>query len=226
MNKTDFPGFIQLLAGEVEVRSRPALSEAAILIWWDRLQGYSLAQVRDGFRRHALDAERGRFMPQPADIVAQVEGTQADRTAIAWGMVLQAMGSVGAYTDVVFDDPAIHIAVEDLGGWPKLCRTPMADLGFVRHAFCQSHRAAINSPTQQAHAPVLRGDRSADSEYLKVGLKPPEAVLIGSPERARLVMSSGQGRAAAMTGGARLAAAYLAGLRASNTTVATGDQPS
>jgi hypothetical protein len=37
---------------------------------------------------------------------------------------------VGAYQSVVFDDPLIHLVLEDLGGWIKICSTLIKDLIF------------------------------------------------------------------------------------------------
>lgn len=190
MLKSDLEGFCQLLAAEVEARGKPALSEAAMLLWWDRLFEYELEQVRNGFRRHAKDAERGRFMPQPADIIAQIDGTSADRTALAWGKVLDAMSSVGAYSDVVFDDPAIHAAIEDMGGWPKVCRTELDNLGFVRHGFMQAHKAYLGRQSFD-YPRRLTGDRSPDNEYERHGLPVPTPAVVGDMGVARLVYRGG-----------------------------------
>jgi hypothetical protein len=100
------------------------------------------------------------------------------------------MGSVGAYTDVVFDDPAIHAVVEDLGGWPKLCRTELKELGYVQHRFCESHRAYIGRGKFD-YPRRLMGDRSPDSEYLKSGLPLPKPALIGDAPRAKQVYLQG-----------------------------------
>lgn len=190
MQEHDFEAFCQLLAAEVEIRAKPALSEGAMLLWWDRLQAYSLEQVRDAFRRHGQDAERGRFVPQPADIVAQVDGTASDRTALAWGKVLDAMSSVGGYRDVVFDDPAIHAAVEDMGGWPKMCRTELDNLGYVRHGFMQAHKAYLGRASFD-YPRRLSGDRSPDHEYERRGLPVPVPAIVGDMATARLVYRGG-----------------------------------
>jgi hypothetical protein len=72
---------------------------------------------------------------------------------------------VGAYQDVVFDDPAIHAVIEDCGGWPKVCRTELKELSYLQHRFCESaqgvHRPAARSTIRAGSM----GDRSPDSEY-------------------------------------------------------------
>ena len=61
-----------------------------------------------------------RLASPSAQLPIKLDGTVTDRAALAWGKVLEAMSSVGAYSDVVFDDPAIHAAIEDCGGWVKI----------------------------------------------------------------------------------------------------------
>lgn len=158
-------------------------------VWWGALQQFDYEQVERAMQRHAVDPERGRFAPKVADVVALLQGTQTDRSAVAWGKTLEAMQSVGAYTDVVFDDPAIHAVVEDLGGWPKLCRTEMAELGYVQTAFGKAYRAYA---AQERFEFVRRlvGDRCEDSEYESRGLTIPMA-MIGDRAKCQQVFQLG-----------------------------------
>lgn len=170
---------------------RQDTSEFMLAVWWNACQTFDLEQVTTALTRHATDPERGQFAPKVADIVRILSGTPTDRAQLAWGKVLEAMQRVGAYTDVVFDDPAIHAAVEDLGGWPKLCRSKNDDLGYIQHRFCESHKAYVNKGAF-AHPRILMGDRSPDSEYAKKGLPVPKPAVIGEVEAARLVYRQGQ----------------------------------
>lgn len=185
MNRKDFQSFATLLAAEVEIRSGKPLSEAAIGLWWDRMQRFDLTQVRAAFEAYGADAERGRWMPQPSDLIRYIEGTRTDRAAIAWGVVHGAMGTVGAYRDVEFGDPAVHAAIVDVGGWVKMCRTDLKELGHLQHRFCEAYRAYQDSPP--ANAPKwLMGDRSPDAEYERKGIPVPCAVSVyGAPARRR-----------------------------------------
>lgn len=181
--------FAQLIT-DVLAYYRQDASRFVLELWWNACQGFDLDQIRNAVQRHCTDPERGQFAPKVADIARVLQGTATDRAALAWGKCLEAMSSVGAYTDVVFDDPAIHAVVDDLGGWPKLCRTDMKELGYVQHRFCESHRAytgrgAFDYPRR------LSGDRSPDSEYEKKGLKLPRPALIGDAARAKQVYLGG-----------------------------------
>lgn len=159
-------------------------------VWWQACQGFDLEQVRKALTAHAMDPDRGQFAPKPADIVRQLGGTATDRALMAWGKVLDAMQSVGAYSDVVFDDPAIHAVVEDLGGWPKVCRGQVKDLGYLQHRFCDAHRAYAGRG-QFDYPRLLAGDRSPDEMYRRRGLPPPKPAVVGSRERARQVYLGG-----------------------------------
>src|SRR5690606_19849074 len=94
-------------------------------------------------------------------------------------------------TDVVFDDPAIHAAIEDLGGWPKFCRGEVKELSYLQHRFCQSYQAYAGRGKFD-YPRRLSGDRSPDDLYLKRGLPPPRPAVIGDIERARLVAVGGR----------------------------------
>ncbi len=189
MQPSERSAFAQLIT-DVLAYYRQDASRFVLDLWWGACQPFELAQIHQAMQRHATDPEHGRFAPRVADVVRILAGTAADRAAMAWGKTLEAMGSVGAYTDVVFDDPAIHAAVLDLGGWPKVCRTDLKELGYLQHRFCESRRAYTGRGTFD-YPRCLGGDRSPDSEYAKVGLPPPRIAFIGNAERARLVYEGG-----------------------------------
>jgi hypothetical protein len=191
MRKNDFEQFVALLAAEAEIRNAKPLSEGALLLWWQRMQRFELDQVLRAFDRHSQDAERGRFMPQPADLIRFLEGSATDKAMLAWGKAIDAASRVGAYSDVVFDDAAIHAAIEDMGGWPKFCRGDVKDLSYLQHRFTQSYTAYSNRGEFEYPARLV-GDRSADDVYAKRGLPPPKPAVIGDVERARAVARIGR----------------------------------
>lgn len=159
-------------------------------IWWQAMQSFDLQQVGKALQKHATDPERGQFAPKVADIVKALQGTHGDRAAIAWGKAFDAMSSVGAYRDVVFDDPAIHAAIQDIGGWAKVCRTETEELSYLQHRFTQSYKAYAERGVFD-YPKRLNGDRSSDDEYRKIGIQPPKPAVIGNVEQARLVYRGG-----------------------------------
>ena len=189
MRADEMPAFKDLLTDAMAYYGKDC-SAFTLTVWWGALQGCELEQVATALQRHAMDPERGQFAPKVADLVRVLQGTSTDRAALAWGKVHEAMSAVGAYSDVVFDDPAIHAVVEDLGGWPKVCRTDLQELSYLQHRFQEAHRAY----TARGHFEYQRrlaGDRSPDYEYARNGLPLPRPALVGNRERAIAVLKNG-----------------------------------
>lgn len=190
MQPSERKNFAGLLADAMGYYGKD-VSNFTLDVWWTACQGYTLEQVSKALQRHAMDPERGQFAPKVADVVRVLAGTHTDRAQLAWGKVLGAMQTVGAYTDVVFDDPAIHACIEDLGGWVKVCRSSMDDLSYLQHRFCESHKAYVGR-SQFDYPRLLVGDRSPDGDYAKRGLKPPKPAIVGNADIARQVYMGGQ----------------------------------
>lgn len=169
---------------------RQDASTFTLSVFWQACQPFTMEQVRKAMTAHATDPERGQFAPKAADIVRILQGTHTDRAQLAWGKALEAMSSVGAYTDVVFDDPAIHACIEDLGGWPKVCRTETKELSYLQHRFCESHKAYTGRGSFD-YPRRLAGDRSPDSEFERKGLRLPRPALVGNPDACKLVFQGG-----------------------------------
>ncbi len=189
MRPEDKPALYALVADALGYYRQNA-SEFTLQVWWQACQGVSLEEVTKAMTAHAMDPDRGQFAPKVADIIRQLGGTTTDRAQLAWGKALNAASSVGAYSDVVFDDPAIHAAIEDLGGWPKFCRSETKDLSYLQHRFCECHKA-YTGRGQFEYPRALMGDRSPDAMFAKRGLPPPKPALIGNPDEAKAVYQGG-----------------------------------
>jgi hypothetical protein len=205
MQPNDKPALWSLVSDVLGYYRQP-VSEFTMQVWWQACQSFTLEQVSKALTAHATDPERGQFPPKVADVVRILSGTHTDRAQLAWGKALEAMGTVGAYTDVVFDDPAIHAVVEDLGGWPKVCRTETKELSYLQHRFCEGHKA-YTGRGQFEYPRRLMGDRSPDYEYEKKGLALPKPAIVGDVDRARAVYGGGNlAGKTAITYGAAMAA--------------------
>lgn len=177
MQEADRAELCQLVA-DVHKYYRQPVTDFTLSVWWTACQPFELEQVRKAMTVHVMNPDGGQFLPKVADIVKVLQGSATDRSSVAWGVVMQAIGAVGAYQDVDFGDPATHAAVHDLGGWPKVCRTELKELGYLQHRFTESYRAYSGRGVTECPL-VLMGDRSPDSEWEKKGLKPPTAKLYG-----------------------------------------------
>jgi hypothetical protein len=188
MDRNEMPEF-QALLTQAMAFHRQDVSPFALSVWWEACKGFSLEQVRKAVTAHAMDPERGQFVPKPADMVRLLQGTNTDRSLVAWGKVLQAIQRVGAYTSVTFDDPAINLAIVDMGGWVKVCRSDMDELPHVERRFCAAHKAyAARSDTP--FPPKLVGEH--EQQNLIAGRRVAPPVLIGDQKRCQLVLAQGQ----------------------------------
>lgn len=190
MQPSEHPKFLEALAGVHDFYGKD-LSEFAGQVWIEAVKGFELQQVTRALSAHLMDPDRGQFMPKPADLVKQLQGTQTDRALVAWGKVAGALSSVGAYSDVVFDDPIIHLCITDGGGWPKFCRTPYEEQSYLQHRFCETYRAYANRGAPTEYPGRLIGAGSGPDDYAKRGLPPPKPQLVGNRERALEVLTGG-----------------------------------
>lgn len=188
MQPADRAAFVGLLTQALGFW-RQDTSDFAIGVWWQACQPFDLDQVRSALTEHAMDPERGQFAPKPADFVRLLHGTQGDKAMVAWGKVLTAMRSVGAYQSVVFDDAAIHAAVEDLGGWPTICRSELDELPFLQRRFCEAHRVASRHPTGMTYPPRLIGVHEAENRTAGRPIAP--AIYVGEPNDCAEVEAAG-----------------------------------
>lgn len=76
MREADFAEFSALLDAVCSLLSRGAYVPNATntALWFRALQAHDLATVRAAFDAHVKDPERGRFVPTPADVIAQIAG--------------------------------------------------------------------------------------------------------------------------------------------------------
>jgi len=167
MQPSEKPKFLAVLAGVHDFYGKEFTPFSAD-VWWRCCSGADMEQVSRAFSDHLSDAERGQWMPKPADLVRQLQGTQGDRSRRAWGKVLEAAQRVGAYQSVAFDEPAIHAAVEDVGGWVALCRTEEDELPHLERRFCAAYRAYIAPGMLAQWPPVLMGETALTNRLFRV----------------------------------------------------------
>lgn len=208
MIEADKKAFAELIAGVFAYHGKPTTA-AIIGVYWRACQPFEIEQVTKAIDALTVDPEAGKFAPKIADIVRVLQGTQTDRALIAWGKVSGALSEVGRMSDVVFDDPLIHLCVMDHGGWPKFCTTPFDEQGYLQHAFCQSYRAYTARGMPAEYPARLVGETESQAEYDKVGMTRPAPRLVGDKAAARQVLAGG-------TAAKRLAAASVLAALPSN----------
>lgn len=183
MRPTDKPKFLTVLAGVHDFYAKE-LSTFAGQVWWQACEQFDIEQVTKALSAHLMDAERGQWMPKPADIVRQLQGTHADRSLMAWGKVHDAMQRVGGYASVDFGDDATHQAIHDMGGWTVLCRSTVDELPFLQRRFCEAHRVYAQRGAPDA-PPVLIGEFEAVNRLEGKAVAP--AVVLGQRPATKLL---------------------------------------
>ncbi len=80
MRDSDLKTFTQTLDAACMLLSRGGYTPNATstAIWFRALMAYDLTTVNAAFDAHVRDPQRGRYVPTPADVIAQIEGTAAD----------------------------------------------------------------------------------------------------------------------------------------------------
>lgn len=79
MDETDYPEFSTLLDAVCSLLSRGAYapSPTNTALWFRALRDHSLDDVSQALDAHVQDPQRGRFVPVPADVIAQLQGQAA-----------------------------------------------------------------------------------------------------------------------------------------------------
>lgn len=95
MRESDFDSFVAMLDDVAAMLNHgKALTSGHKAMFFRAVAEHSLADVRRGFDGHVKDPMRGRFMPAPADVLAQIQGLADDdgRPGVeeAWAVSLRA----------------------------------------------------------------------------------------------------------------------------------------
>ncbi len=159
-------------------------------LYWCALEQFELAEVKAAFQAHLSNPDTGQFMPKPADVMRYVKGGTQTQALQAWSKVANAIRSVGGHASVVFDDPLIHVVIEEMGGWISLCQTLLKDLPFRANEFEKRYAAYVLHPPlhypKQLTGLIEGQNRMNGYDY---AIKPP--LLIGDPKRALQVLQNG-----------------------------------
>lgn len=194
MHKTDFEAFSGMWEAVHGMYSQKPLNDMAITLAFRTLARFELADVQRAVESHLNDTDAGRFMPKPADIVAQIEGDSETKAMLAWTKYHDALQRVGTYESVVFDDPLIMAICEDMGGWCHFGKSLEKDIPFIRNEFVKRYRGYTKNPPA-SYPPKLTGITEAqNSANYPQHVNPP--LLIGDQSKAQHILESGQKRKA------------------------------
>lgn len=125
MKQSDKKRFAEILNDLAEVYDKPALSALKLRAFWGVLEEYPFEAVEKAIDMHMRDPERGRWMPVPADLLANIK-TAVDQACgrpsadEAWAIALQASDEreTVVWTDEIAE--AFGVAQEILDAGDKI----------------------------------------------------------------------------------------------------------
>ncbi len=187
MQEHDWTQFAELLVELSELHGK-CMSSHLTEVYWRALEIFEWVDVKAAFKAHTRNPDSGQFFPKPADIVRFIDGSGETRALKAWTIVEKAIHCIGIYQSVVFDDCLIHAAIEEMGGWVKLCSMTLNDLPFRAQEFQKRYMAfVIKKPTR--YPSCLHGLSAL--ENAKNGYEVELPLLIGDAAKAEQVRLNG-----------------------------------
>lgn len=164
-------------------------SDFAVDVWLDALSGYDINDIKQAFKTFTRTNENYRAHPYPNDIIKLIDGSSSDKASLAWHKVDRAVRTVGGYESVVFDDPIIHVVIEEIGGWGFINNQDEESFKFTANHFKTAYKGyALREelPPYQTH---LIGISEQSNREFGREIAPPK--YIGDVEKARLVWRGG-----------------------------------
>tara|TARA_R110000850_G_scaffold264606_1_gene393769 strand:+ start:17040 stop:17714 length:675 start_codon:yes stop_codon:yes gene_type:complete len=192
MNTNDMEAFDQIWTEAHEVYGRKPEPRVVYMVF-QALISFPLQDIERALCRHLTNPDTGQYPPKPADIVRLIQGSSQTTSGEAWAKVDRAIRCVGNYRTVVFDDPKIHAAIDRLGGWQKISLTEEKEYPFLRNNFLKLYQGFTVQPPETFPRKLIgtcEHENSQHDSFMR-GRSKNEPVMIGDPERARLVYQGG-----------------------------------
>ena len=112
-------------------------------VYWQCMKPFSDQEVARAF---GVAMQTLKWMPRPADILEIISGAPSGKAFEAWNCMVTAMGFVGAYRSVVFEDKTIHAVIEAWGGWVEVCKLSTQELRYKTKEFQELYNMYKNQP--------------------------------------------------------------------------------
>jgi len=188
MNNSDKAEFGRIWKAVREEYARPVTKEG-LKIMFNALIRYDIDQIKKAITLHINDTDNGQFPIMPAHVVAQIEGRGDERAGAAWRKLYAAIGEIGNYSDVIFDDAIIHAIVDNEGGWQHVCMMVEDDLKFMQARFNKQYVQYVSKSGLFDYSKILRGAINLDRMSKNLEIDPPQTV--GNVEKCRQVYRIG-----------------------------------
>ncbi len=193
--REDSAAFAEALQASANVYGRDKLTVGTIELYWRVLERYPIGDVLTALSRHLADPDVGQYMPKPADVVRQIDGSTDTQAMQAWARVMRATRNPGTYATVVFDDWRIHAALSDMGGWVKAGEWAVDELPYRSAEFEKRYRGYLRMDRAPYPARLVgRAERDLPASY-----EPDPPVLIGDARLAEMTFEGGTAPAGLIT---------------------------
>lgn len=116
-----------------------SLSKNSIMLYFDMLKRYSKDELLRA-RTEILATRKYPSMPQIAEFIEILEGTEQDKSIKALEDLEYAINAFGQYKSVAFKDGAIMRAVEHIGGWIKVCTASEDEYKWLKKDFINAYK--------------------------------------------------------------------------------------
>lgn len=189
MTQDDYFDFVTLWTQAFDLYGKSP-SDGALDLTFAALQRYEVDDIRRALTAHVNDTRHGDFVPKPADIVRHIDGDGDARALTAWSQVEDAIRRVGNYQTVIFDDPRTMAAIEEMGGWIKLCQVTDKELPFTGNAFKKRYQSYLSRPPERFPAKLVGVQEASNAGEHDAFV--PEPRLIGDPQKCLAVREQGQ----------------------------------
>lgn len=168
MREADMPEFLALLddVGALLQRSGQSISPTGRAMFFRALRAHSIEEVRAAFDAHVKDPQRGRFMPLPADLIAQIHGAAAHDgrpgAEEAWAIAMRAQDEADTvvWTEEIAQARGIAQPILDAGD----------EVG-ARMAFKEAYGRIVERARQEGRAPSWSASLGFDAQLRHVALE-------------------------------------------------------
>lgn len=124
------------------------VSKNLLVIYFDDLKKYDIAEVKRAASEHRLDPKGGVFFPKSADIIRHLQDdlSVGDKAELAWSQVMHKIRVTGSYGSLNIDDKQAMAAVRALGSWQSLCGTLESDMTWKKKEFMSLYNTYEKTP--------------------------------------------------------------------------------
>ena len=125
---------------------RQQVSVALTRIYYRVLEQFPAAQVVEAIEK---SISMLKWFPKPVEILEVLNGDPEEKAIKAWTILQFAVGTIGTYRSVLFEDPKMCAVIKFFGGWEEIGSWSIRYMGKRRDEFIAAYKAMKNPPPSQ-----------------------------------------------------------------------------